>query len=85
VKLTDEQVRALYSDIGAALLARCGDPTAERSQTLRQVIRDYVPNADEFELRRLVIHVASGLRQLATLIEDRRDKLMDQGRADSYG
>lgn len=83
--LSDEQIRALYSDIGAHLLGRCGDPTAERSNVLRQVIKDYVPEADEFEIRRLVIHVATGLRQLATLIEDRRDKLMDQGRAATYG
>ena len=84
-QLTDEQVRALYSDVAAQLLARCGDPTAERSNTLRQVIRDYVPDADEFEIRRLVIHVATGLRQLSTLIEERRDRLMDQGRAANYG
>jgi hypothetical protein len=84
-KLTDEQIRALYSDIGAHLLGRAGDPTAERSAVLRQVIKDYVPDADEFEQRRLVVHVATGLRQLATLIEDRRDKLMDSGRADTYG
>lgn len=84
-QLSDAQVRALYSDIGAQLLGRAGDPTAERSQVLRQVIKDYVPDADEFEVRRLVIHVATGLRQLATLIEDRRDKLMDQGKAASYG
>jgi hypothetical protein len=84
-RLSDEQVRALYSDIGAQLLGRAGDPTAERSNVLRQVIKDHVPDADEFEVRRLVVHVATGLRQLATLVEDRRDKLMDQGRAATYG
>lgn len=84
-KLSDEQIRALYSDIGAHLLGRCGDPTAERSSVLRQVIKDYAPDVDEFELRRLVIHVATGLRQLATLIEERRDRMMDEGRAANYG
>lgn len=83
--LSEPQVRALYSDIAAQLLGRAGDPTAERSQVLRQVIKDYVPEADEFEVRRLVLHVATGLRQLATLVEDRRDKMMDDGRAQTYG
>lgn len=84
-ELSDAQIRALYSDIGAALLGRAGDPTAERSKVLRQVIKDYVPGADEFEQRRLVIHVASGLRQLAALVEARRDQMMDTGRAETYG
>lgn len=83
--LNDGQVRALYCDIAAHLLGRAGDPTSERSDVLRQVIKDYVPGADEFEIRRLVVQVATGLRQLATLVEDRRDKLMDTGRAQPYG
>jgi phosphoenolpyruvate carboxylase len=84
-ELTDPQIRALYSDIGAHLLARAGDPTEERTQVLRQVIKDYLPEVDEFELRRVVEHVATGLRQLATCVEDRRDRLMDDGRAEAYG
>ena len=83
--LTDPQIRALYSDIGAHLLARAGDPTDDRTQVLRQVIKDYTPELDEFELRRVVECVASGLRQLATLVEERKDRLMDDGRADVYG
>ena len=84
-RLNDEQIRALYSDIAAALLGRAGDPEAERSTVLRQVIKDYAPDVDEFELRRLVKNVATGLRQLATLIEDRRDRMMDAGTAAPYG
>jgi hypothetical protein len=84
-QLSDPQMRALYMDIGAQLLGRAGDPTSERTDVLRQIVKDYVPDADEFELRRLVGGVATGLRQLASLVEDRRDRMMDDGRADSYG
>ena len=46
--LTDPQIRALYSDIGAHLLARAGDPTDDRTQVLRQVIKDYTPELDVY-------------------------------------
>ena len=82
--LSDEQVRHLISDIVARALTRMGDPTPERYDALRVVVRMHVPSLDEFDLRDVVEKVAAGLNGMANLVEQRRDRLVAQGRAEPY-
>jgi hypothetical protein len=82
-RLSDEQVRYLISDIVAHALTRMGDPTPERTDALRAVVRMHCPQLaeDEFDLRDVVAKVAAGLNGMANLVQERRDRLVATGRA----
>lgn len=79
---SDEEVRGLISAITADLLRNAADST--QTERLKRKIRDWYPNqdaVDEFELRRLTSMVQDGLGGMARLVEDRFERLVEQGRA----
>lgn len=85
VALNDEQVRHLAADIAAAMLTRAADPSPERRDLLKTAIALWVPDADEFELRELAAHVGVCMNGLATLIDERKARMVATGRAEPYG
>jgi hypothetical protein len=83
-RLTDEQVRHLTSDLIAQALTRMADDTPERSLVLKDALKAWVPEADEFDLREILPRVQVGLRGMATLVEERRERLVSTGKAAPY-
>ena len=78
----DEEVRGLISAMSVRLLLAAADPSQE--ERLKRAIRDWYPNpdtVDEFELRRLTRMTQEGLAGMAKLVEDRLERLIDQGKA----
>ena len=77
--LTDEQVRHLISQMAAKTLTRMGDP--ERRDALKTAVKDWLPDADEFEVRRVTDLVATGFHGMANLIDERLRRLVINGKA----
>lgn len=84
MSLNNEQVRALAHDLAAQALTRMGDPEPERQDALKRAIRLWLPTADEFELRAVTPLVAECLNGFATLIDQRKERLVSSGRAEPY-
>jgi hypothetical protein len=81
---TDEEIRWLASQMASQLLVRAGDPTPERLGALRLALADWMPGADEFELRRVADAVAISFRRFARLLDDRLERLEDKGQAKAF-
>jgi hypothetical protein len=82
--LTDEQVRHLAHDIVAQALTRMSDPDEDRHNALKAAVKLWLPGADEFELRVLAEKVAKCINGFAVLIDQRKERLVESGRAAPY-
>ena len=82
--LTDDQVRHLVSDIAVQMLARAVEDIPERRDALKHALSAWLPDADEFDLREVLPRVQTGLLAMATLVEERLDRLVKKGGAARY-
>lgn len=83
-KLSDEQVRFLAHDIVAQALTRMSDPDEDRHNALKAAITLWLPSADEFELRELADKIGKCINGFAVLIDQRKERLVESGRAAPY-
>jgi hypothetical protein len=80
--LSDEQVRMLAHDIAAQALVRMSDP--DRLTELKAAVKLWLPSSDEFDLREVAPKVAACLNSFAVLLDQRKERLVDDGRAAPY-
>lgn len=79
--VADEELRWVVSKLAAQMLTRMGDE--ERRDALKKAVHDWLPDVDEFELRRCTDAVAKGMYGMANLVDQRLGRLTEQGRARS--
>jgi hypothetical protein len=77
--LDDKEIRWVASKMAAKLLVQGSDDN-QRAR-LKQAVRDWLPDCDEFEHRRVADAVALAFRSLASLVDDRLMRLVNKGEA----
>lgn len=82
---SDEQVRWLISQMASRMLTRAGDPEPERRAALERAVADWLPGVDAFERRRVAELVAQGFHGMANLVDERRARLEQAGKAAPLG
>jgi hypothetical protein len=81
--LTDGEIRWVASQMAARMLTNAAE---ENQRTrLKQAVRDWAPDVDEFERRRVADAVASAFKGLANLLDDRLLRLINKGEATPRG
>lgn len=83
--LTEPQIRHLGADLAAQMLTRASDPEPEQRAVLMVALKAWLPEADPIDLREVSDAVASVLAGLATLVDERKARMVGTGQAAPYG
>lgn len=73
-----EELRYVTTEIAKQAIEQAANPELRR--TLMGAIQDWFPDADEFDLRWAADGVALGLGQMTALLENRRQRMVNDGK-----
>ncbi len=77
---TIEQLRYVTTEAAKVAIEKMAHPDERRD--LMAFLHDWFPDADEFDLRWAADGVALGLGQMNVLLAKRRQRLIDEGKAE---